>query len=93
MTQKIIVETRQKLDELEQRIHAARNSIGAAGNFSAEAQKDWDDMVAKHSDIRRKLDAQSDHPVGVIEGLRYDVDSLSGAYEKWVAKIEGKFNS
>lgn len=92
MSQDPFVETKIKLDDLEQRINAARSSLGARKDLSDEAQKDWKKMIAMHSDIRRKLDARPDHPAGVIEGLRFDVDILRNSFENWVAKIEGSFD-
>jgi hypothetical protein len=92
MSQDLIADTKSKLDDLEQRIKAARSSPGATGELSGEAQQDWKKMVDAHSDIRRKLDARADHPVGVIEGIRFDVDILRTTFETWVAKVEGKFD-
>ena len=91
MSQDPIADTKSKLDELEQRIHAARSSLGARGDLNDEARKDWKQMVDTHSDIRRKLDARPDHPVGVIEGIRFYVDILRSSFESWVAKVEDKF--
>ena len=91
MSQDPIAETRNKLDSLEERIYAAKNSIRATGNINDEAQKDWAAMIEKHADIRRKLDARPDHPNGFMEGIRFDIDILRTAFEKWVAKVEGKF--
>jgi len=92
MSQDPIVDTRNKLDDLGQRILAARSSLGARGGISDEAERDWKMMVEKHSDIRRKLDARPDHPAGVVEGIRFDVDILRTSFEKWVAKVEGNFD-
>ncbi|KAB2939724.1 MAG: hypothetical protein K8F92_05505 [Hyphomicrobium sp.] len=92
MSQDPIADTRSKLDDLEQRIHAAKTSLGARGEINTEAQKDWRAMVEKHADIRRKLDARADHPNGVIEGISFDVDILRNSFEKWVAKVEGNFD-
>ena len=92
MSQDPIADTKSKLDELEQRIHAARSSLGARGEISDEAQKDWKKMIEMHNDIRRKLDARADHPNGVLEGIRFDVDILRTSFETWVAKVEGKFD-
>jgi len=92
MSQDPVIDTKSKLDDLEQRIHAARSSLGARGDLNAEAQKDWNKMIEMHSDIRRKLDARADHPNGVLEGIRYDVDILRSSFETWVAKVEGKFD-
>ncbi len=92
MSQDPFADTRSKLDDLEQRINAARSSLGARGDLNGEAESDWQKMVEMHSDIRRKLDARADHPVGVIEGVRFDVDILRTSFERWVAKVEGKFD-
>ena len=92
MSQDPIADTKTKLDELEQRIHAARSSLGARGDIDDEAQRDWKAMLDKHADIRRKLDAHPDHPAGVVEGVRFDVDILRTSFEKWVAKVERNFD-
>lgn len=92
MSQDPIADTKSKLDELEQRINAAKASLGARGEINDEAQKDWKAMVETHADIRRKLDAREDHPAGVVEGIRFDVDILRHSFEQWMAKVEGNFN-
>jgi hypothetical protein len=91
MSQDLIANTKSKLDELEQRINQAKSSLGARGDLGDEAEADWNKMVEMHSDIRRKLDARADHPAGVAEGLHFDVDILRTSFEKWVAKVEGKY--
>jgi hypothetical protein len=92
MSQDPVADIQSKLDDLEQRIHAARSSLGARGEIGDEAEKDWKQMVEMHSDIRRKLDAHPDHSAGVVEGIRFDVDILRTSFEKWVAKVEGNFD-
>jgi hypothetical protein len=92
MSQDPIAVTKIQLDELEQRIHAARSSLGARGELDAETHKEWTAMVDKHADIRRKLDAHPAHSTGVAEGLRFDVDILRGSFETWVAKVERNFD-
>ena len=92
MSQDPIANTKMELDDLEQRIHAARSSLGARGDLNDEAQKDWKAMIERHADIRRKLDARDDHPAGVIEGIHLDVDILRTSFETWVAKVENNFD-
>lgn len=91
MSQDPIADTKSKLDDLEHRIIAAKSSLGARGDINDEAQRDWKTMVEMHSDIRRKLDARADHPNGVLEGIRFDIDILRHSFEKWMAKVEGRF--
>lgn len=92
MSQDLITDTKSKLEDLGHRIQAARSAPGATGELTEEAAADWKKMVDTHTEIRRKLDAQPDHPAGVIEGIRFDVDILRTTFEKWVAKVEGKFD-
>jgi hypothetical protein len=92
MSQDPIAVTKSKLDDLEQRIHAAKSSLGARGDLNDEAQREWKAMVDKHAEIRRALDAHPDHPAGVIEGVRFDVDILGTSFETWVAKVERDFD-
>lgn len=92
MSQDPIAVTKSKLDDLEQRIHAAKSSLGAPSEFNDEAQREWQSMVDKHTEIRRALDAHPDHPAGVAEGMRFDVDILRASFETWVAKVERNFD-
>ncbi len=87
----IVEETRRKLDELEQRIRAARASPGAPGELAGAAHKDWQDMLQSHAEISRKLDAAKDEPAEVVEGVRLDVDVLRHSFERWMARVEGNF--
>ena len=92
MSQTQIADTKSKLDELEQRIHAAKSSLGARGDLDDEAHQEWKAMVDKHADIRRELDAHPEHPAGVTEGLRFNVDILRLSFETWVAKVEAQLD-
>ena len=71
-------DTKRKLQELEQRIRAAKSSLGAKGEIVSEAQKDWNAMVETHAAIRRRLDAS-----GV----------LRNSFERWMARVEGNFGN
>jgi hypothetical protein len=91
MSQDPIDETKNKLDDLAQRIIAAKSSLGARGEINEEAHKAWKAMVETHNDIRRKLDARPDHPNGVLEGIRFDIDILRQSFETWMAKVEQRY--
>ena len=91
MSQDPFADTKNKLEDLEQRINQAKSSLGARGELSDEAEADWKKMIEMHSDIRRRLDTRADHPVGVAEGLHFDVDILRTSFEMWGAKVEGKY--
>jgi hypothetical protein len=84
-------DTKRKLNELEQRIRAARASPGAHHEISGQAQKDWDAMVSSHAAIARKLEATDDHPAEVLEGIRLDIDVLRHSFERWMARVEGDY--
>jgi hypothetical protein len=88
MSDKLIADAKSKLDDLEQRIQKAKGSIGGLDDDAARA---WKDMVDKHEDIRRKINAGGEHSPNAAEGIRYDVDILTSSFEKWVARVEGKF--
>jgi hypothetical protein len=87
----LVVDTKRKLDDLEQRIRAARTSPGAHHEISGEARKDWDDMLASHATIARKLEASKDHPAEVLEGIRLDIDVLRHSFERWMARVESNY--
>jgi len=92
MSQKEIAEeTKRKLDELEQKIRAAKTSPGAPEQIVGAAHKDWQAMVDSHAAISRKLDAADDHPAEVLEGIRLDVDVLCNSFERWMARVEGNY--
>jgi hypothetical protein len=86
----IVEETKRKLDELEQRIRAAKASPGAR-EIAGEAHKDWEDMLRTHAALSRKLEAAGDHSSEALEGLRLDVDVLRHSFERWMARVEGSF--
>ena len=80
-------DVKRKLDELEQRIQAARAQHGAV----SEADKDWQDMVRAHTDMQRKLGAAKDHSVEALESIHLDVDIFRNSFEKWMARVERNF--
>jgi hypothetical protein len=82
-------DTKRKLDDLEQRIKTARSTLGAHKEISREAHKDWDEMVQKHAQIRRKLEGSP--TADVVEGARLDVDTLCNSFERWMARVESNF--
>jgi hypothetical protein len=87
----IVDDTKRKLSDLEQRIHAAKSSIGSHHEVAADAHKDWNDMVEKHAEISRKLQASDSQSNEFLEGLRYDIDILGHSFERWMARVEGNF--
>jgi len=92
MSQKEIVdETKVKLEELEQRIRAARLGPHATEQIVSQAQKDWDDMLRTHADIRRRLEGTNDHSSDALEGIRLDIDVLRNSFERWMGRVEDKF--
>jgi len=87
----IVEETKRKLNDLEQRIRAARSARGAPTEIASEVHKDWEDMVRAHSDIARKLDASANPSADVLEGVRLDIDVLRHSFERWMSRVEGNF--
>jgi hypothetical protein len=86
-----VEETRRMLAELEQRIRAAKSAPGASQKIAGKAEKDWQDMVQRHADISRKLDAADNQPAQVLEGIHLDIDVLRNSFERWMARVEGNF--
>jgi len=87
----LVADTKRKLNDLEQRIRAARASPGPHQQITGEAQKDWNDMVSSHAAIARKLEASEDHPAEVLEGISLDIDVLRHSFERWMARVEGNY--
>jgi chromosome segregation ATPase len=87
----LVEETRRKLDELEQKIRAARSAPGASQEIASDAHKDWQEMVQSHAAISRKLNAADDQSAEVLEGIRLDIDVLRHSFERWMARVEGNF--
>ena len=88
-----VEDTKRKLQELEQRIRAAKSSLGAKGEIISDAQKDWNVMVETHAAIRRKLDASGDQSGQALDGIRLDIDVLRNSFERWMARVEGNFDN
>jgi len=88
-----VEDTKRKLQELEQRIRAARSSLGAKGEIVNEAQNDWNTMVETHAAIRRKLDASGNQSGQALDGIRLDIDVLRNSFERWMARVEGNFDN
>jgi hypothetical protein len=84
-----VEETKRKLNELEQRINAARSSLGPHEEIAHEARKDWDAMVRTHAEIRNKL--AGDQSSQVLEGVNLDIDVLRNSFERWMARVETNF--
>jgi rubrerythrin len=91
MSQNPIVEdTKRKLSELEEKIKAARS--GKHDELAEDAQKDWHDMVERHAEINRRIEAQQDHSSDFLEGVRLDIDTLRHSFERWMARVESNFS-
>ena len=88
-----VEDTKRRLQDLEQRIRAAKSSLGAKGEIVSEAQKDWDKMVETHADLRRKLDASGNQSAQALDGISLDIDVLRNAFERWMARVEGNFDN
>jgi len=88
-----VEDTKRKLQELEQRIRAARSSLGAKGEIVNEAQNDWNTMIETHAAIRRKLDASGNQSGQALDGIRLDIDVLRNSFERWMARVEGNFDN
>jgi len=88
-----VEDTKRKLQELEQRIRAAKSSLGAKSEIVSEAQKDWNAMVETHAAIQRKLDASGNQSDQALDGIRLDMDVLRNSFERWMARVEGNFDN
>ena len=88
-----VEDTKRKLQELEQRIRAAKSSLGAKGEIVSEAQKQWDAMLETHADLRRKLEAAGNQSGQALDGISLDVDVLRNSFEQWMARVEGDFDN
>ena len=88
-----VEDTKRRLQDLEQRIRAAKSSLGATGEIVNEAQKDWDQMVETHADLRRKLDASGNQSAQALDGIRLDIDVLRNSFERWMARVEENFDN
>jgi len=88
-----VEDTKRKLQELEQRIRAAKSSLGAKGDIVGEAEKDWNAMVETHAAIRRRLEASGNQSGQALDGIRLDIDVLRNSFERWMARVEGNFGN
>jgi hypothetical protein len=88
-----VEDTKRRLQDLEQRIRAARSSLGAKGEIVSEAQEDWDKMVETHADLCRKLDASGNQSGHALDGISFDIDVLRNSFDRWMARVEGNFDN
>ena len=88
-----VEDTKRRLQELEQRIRAAKSSLGAKGEIVSGAQNDWNVMLATHAEIRRKLDASGNQSGQALDGIHLDIDVLRNSFERWMARVEGNFDN
>ena len=86
-------DTKRKLQELEQRIRAAKSSLGAKGEIVSDAQTDWNAMVETHAAIRQRLEASGNQSGQARDGIRLDIDVLRNSFERWMARVEGNFGN
>jgi hypothetical protein len=92
MSQKEIAEeTKRKLNELEQKIRAARAAPGASEKIAGQAHEDWQAMVESHAEISRRLYAADDHSAAVLEGIDLDIDVLRNSFDRWMGRVEGNY--
>ncbi len=87
----IVEETKHKLAELEQKIHAAKESMGPEDAIAEDARKDWQNMLQTHANIRRKLDAADEQGPEVLESIQFAIDILRNSLERWMARVGGDF--
>jgi hypothetical protein len=76
-----------QIDELGQRIHAARAGCETRG-LSPEAETDWQAMVARHEQIRSRLTSSHDAGNDIVESARMDIETLSNSIGRWIERIE-----
>ncbi len=87
----IVEETRRKLDELEQKIKAAR---AVARRLAGDRRRGAQGLAGDGREPRRhppQARAAGDQPAEVLEGIRLDIDVLRHSFERWMARVEGNF--
>ncbi len=82
-----------RLEELEDQLAELRQTLEGKGNLDEPLKREWDDMMSKHADIRRRLRAGEMKGSPAVAMLNQDIDILRHAFFHWAARVDERFST
>lgn len=82
----------ERLRDLEQRMHHQETRISERGVATELLDQDWDEMLRRHQELRSRLEKDENISAEVIGELQADADALSHSFERWLARVDRRFD-
>jgi chromosome segregation ATPase len=87
-------EFQQSLQDLDARIEERKKALAAArGALDNPLQSEWDQMLRRHAEIRRRLEDGKAKGSEAGAKLREDIDVLRHSFFRWVARVDDRYKS
>ncbi len=84
-------EATRRLEDLEARIEKARNDFEQNIAVAGELRREWDDMLHKHAELRRRLQSGEAKTSETAATLNEDIDVLRHEFFRWASQVEERF--
>lgn len=88
-----IEEVERRLQELEARIEDKRKALAEHGVLGQQLKAEWDDMMRRHAEIRRRLRMNQANGSKARATLAQDIDVLRHAVFRWAAHVDEHFKA
>lgn len=86
-------DTVRRLEDLEATIRERRKSLEEHGVIGDQLQREWDDMLRRHAELRRRLRAGEAEGSEARATLDQDIDVLRHAFFRWAARVDEHFKA
>ncbi|MFO7298007.1 MAG: hypothetical protein DIU57_006185 [Pseudomonadota bacterium] len=83
----------QRLDELEAHIGEVRKTLEQQRFVSDQLQREWDDMMRQHAELRRRLRSGEVKGSEAAATLEEDIDVLRHAFFRWAARVDKRYSA
>ncbi|HEX7076280.1 MAG TPA: hypothetical protein VF226_19755 [Hyphomicrobiaceae bacterium] len=84
-------EATRRLEDLEARIEKARKDLEQHDVITGELRREWDDMLRRHAELRRRLQSGEAKKSEAAATLNEDIDVLRHAFFRWASQVEERF--
>lgn len=82
-----------RLEELEAHIEQRRKALQDHGVIGDQLQREWDDMLRQHAELRRRLRAGDAKGSEAGATMDQDIDILRHAFFRWAARVDEHFKA
>ena len=86
-------EEMRRLEDLESRIEEKRRALNQQSALTGPLKAEWDDMLRRHADIRRRMRKGEIKGSEAVKTLQLDVDVLQHAFFRWAARVDQHFKA